>query len=265
MKAQKIHLQSYPTATAASKGALLFVHGGYVNSSCWEYNFIPFFQGNGYDCFALDLSGHGRSNGRDCLDEFGLDDFAKDLAYATQKIGRQTTLIGHSMGCRVIERFLVDGKAEAAIFLSPVPTTGTISSAFQLALRYPTFFQSLNDILNGNISEEVADLMTKIYFSPDISPIEAQKYLPMVGPESARALAEMALPEFSLSVRRPKLPALVIGGVNDAVFPPSMLHFMGSSWNAEVHRVEGAGHMVMLDPQWEDVATHMLDWMGTKN
>lgn len=262
MKTERIHMRGHPATIQPTKGALLFIHGGYVNSTCWEFNFIPFFQRNGYDCFAIDLSGHGFSAGFDRLDDFGIDDYAEDIEYAIQTIDRPVTLIGHSMGSRVIERFLEEGEADAAIFLSPVPVTGTASSGLQLAIRHPSFFQAIDEISSGELSQEVADLMTRVYFSPDISPAEAKKFLPMVRSESQRAVAEMAVPDFSpSSFRRRQLPTLVIGGENDAVFPPSMLHFMGSSWNAEVHRAQGAGHMLMLDPQWEGIALHMLEWM----
>lgn len=264
MNPDRIHLKRFPTPCAATRGALLFVHGGYVNSTCWEFNFIPFFQRHGYDCFALDLSGHGCSDGHDRIDEFGLDDYADDLEYAIAQIGHPVTLIGHSMGARVLEHFLEEGEAEAAIFLSPVPTTGTASTALQLAIRHPFFLHAVNEISSGDLSDEVAELLTKIYFSPDISPDVAQQFLPMVGLESQKAVAEMAVPKFGLTVRRRQLPALVVGGTHDAVFPPSMLHFMGSAWNADVHRAEGAGHMLMLDPQWEDIAQHMLDWMESR-
>jgi pimeloyl-ACP methyl ester carboxylesterase len=74
-------------------------------------------------------------------------------------------------------------------------------------------------------------------------------------------VTEMALPDLRLSVRRPQLPTLVVGGNEDAVFPASMLHFMASTWRAELHRADGAGHMLMLDPQWKSVADHLLGWM----
>lgn len=264
MKNGNIHLQSFPATAGVARNALLFVHGGYVNSTCWEFNFIPFFRRHGHDCFTVDLSGHGRSGGHERIDDFGIDDYVDDLRYAVATIGRPLTLIGHSMGSRVLERFLEKDMAQAAIFMSPVPAMGTASSAWRLALRYPMFLQSLEALVSGEVSDEIAEVMTKIYFSPEVSPEEAQKYLPMIGRESQRAVTEMALPELRFSFRRPKLPALVIGGVNDEVFPSSMLHFMGSSWNAEVHRAAGAGHMLMLDPQWEEIAAHMLDWMGKR-
>ena len=261
MKSRKIRIESYPAPARNNKAALLFVHGAYVNSTCWTFNFIPFFQAQDYDCFTVDLSGHGNSDGRERIDDFTLGDYVDDLTFALEEIGRPAVVVGHSMGARVLERFLEKGKAEAAIFLSPVPTTGTAGSAMQLLLRFPDFLQNLNAAVNGKISAKTGEMMTKIYFSPAVSPDEALQFLPMLGPESQQAVTEMALPEVRFGVRRNQLPALVIGGTDDAVFPVSMLHFLVTSWRADLYRAAGAGHMLMLDPQWENVATHMLAWM----
>lgn len=261
MKPRKIRTESYPTPTRSDKAALLFVHGAYVNSTCWVFNFIPFFQAQGYDCFTVDLSGHGDSEGRERIDDFSLDDYVADVKFALEEIGRPVIVVGHSMGSRVLERFLENGSAAAAIFLSPVPTTGTAGSAMQLLRRFPDFLQNLNAAVNGKTSAKIGEMMTKIYFSPQVSADEALRFLPMLGPESQQAVTEMALPEIRFNIRRSQLPVLVIGGTDDAVFPASMLHFLANSWRAEVYRAAGAGHMLMLDPQWETIAGHMLAWM----
>ena len=59
MNSRKSQVNAYPASTPSNRAALLFVHGAYVNSSCWTFNFIPFFQRHGYDCFTVDLAGHG--------------------------------------------------------------------------------------------------------------------------------------------------------------------------------------------------------------
>jgi len=264
MQIEKIQVRSFAVRNpAAGRGGLLFVHGGYVDGACWEVNFFPFFSRQGYDCHAVDLSGHGGSEGRERLDEIGIGDYAADVAQAVAMIGRPLTLVGHSMGARVVEHYLeAGGEEEAAIFLAPVPVTGMAGSALQLALRHPGFFGALEAAVRGDISKETADLMTRIYFAPGVRPHETLQYLPMLCPESQRAIVEMALPKAPLSWRRRRLPALVVGGECDAVFPASLLHFMGIAWNAEVRRICGAGHMLMLDPQWQNVAEEMLAWLN---
>ncbi|EKE17060.1 MAG: alpha/beta hydrolase fold protein [uncultured bacterium] len=264
MQQRNLRITSYPASSRSSRAALLFVHGAYVNSSCWTFNFIPFFQAQGYDCFTVDLSGHGESAGRERIDDFGLADYVDDVTYAIAEIGRRTIVVGHSMGARVLERYLEKNTAAAAIFLSPIPTTGTAGSAMQLLLRYPNFLKSLDAAVNGKISAESNEMMTKIYFSPTTSVQEALRFLPMISPESQQAVSEMALPESRFRIRRQPLPALVIGGTDDAVFPASMLHFVASAWRADLHRATGAGHMLMLEERWRAVAEHMLAWLDKR-
>lgn len=256
-----IHVQRYPSKTA-SLGSLLFVHGAYVDSRCWEFNFIPYFQQHGYDCIALDLSGHGKSQRKLELQSLTIDDYVDDLSSVINNLDQQVTLVGHSMGCRVIERYLKKGQANAAVFLSPVPTTGTANCAVLLAMRHPLFFNALSEITEGKVTQKSIDLMTKVYFSPQTQPSETLKFLPMVGPESMSAIAEMAIPEFTFT-NRTKVPSLVVGGDCDAVFPSSLLHFMASAWNAKMLKIKGAGHMLILDPQWETAANGILSWLNS--
>lgn len=255
-------LRHYPRHSQSDRGTLLFVHGGYVDSSCWEFNFTSFFQRHGYDCFALDLSGHGLNNQRGVLHRLGLDDYANDLEQTVCMLDRPLVIVGHSMGARVIQRYLRRGHtARAAIFLAPVPSSGTGASAARLALRYPRFFKSIDEAIAGGLTAPAAALLTRIYFSPDTTLEMAQQYITMIGPESQRALAELLLPEF-FSQSTASLPVLVIGGSHDEVFHASMLPFIGLPWGADVACIEGAGHMLMLDPRWAGVATQMHDWMA---
>ena len=165
------------------------------------------------------------------------------------------------MGSRVVQRFLRRKHfAQGAILLSPVPASGTSASAMRLTLRYPRFFDAIEAATHGEMTDAAAVLLTRIYFSPDTTPEMAQQYVAMIGPESKRALAELLLPEFFTHSLEP-VPTLVMGGSDDEVFDASMLPFIGMPLNAEISRIEGAGHMLMLDPHWSGAATQMHDWM----
>jgi pimeloyl-ACP methyl ester carboxylesterase len=101
--------------------------------------FHSFLNAQGYDCYALDLSGHGASSGHEQLDEFGLADYTDDLTQAVAELPALPVLIGHSMGTLVAQRYLIDGKAAGVALLSPVPPTGTGGTASRLALTNPAF------------------------------------------------------------------------------------------------------------------------------
>lgn len=258
-------LRHHPPHRSATGAPLLFVHGGFVNSRCWDFHFLPFFQERGHDCFALDFSGHGESDGHDRLDTLGLDDYLNDLHHAAQQIGQPTILIGHSMGARVVERYLRQGSpARAAILMAPVPASGTAASAFQLSLHYPGFHQAIQEALDGRISAQTAALLTRIYFSPAVTPRMAERYLSMIGRESSRAIVELLMPELGWPARSPRPPTLMVTGGRDEVFPASALKFTALAWAADLHCEPEAGHLMMLGPHWENIANAMLAWIDAK-
>lgn len=263
MSPRRLKIHRHPATHTTTRPPLLFVHGGYTNALCWEHNFIPYFNHRGHDAYALDLSGHGGSEGRERLDDFGLDDFADDLAQAVAELPATPVLIGHSMGTLVVQRYLARGQAAGVALLAPVPPTGTGGSAGRLALQQPDFFRELPNVVAGRPTEHTLRVMAAVYFSPDMPRQDVLQYMPMIQPESEQAIAEMVALPFTPAGRRPDIPALVMGGREDAVFPASMLFFTALPWKARQVVIDGAGHMLMLDPQWPQAAAALGDWLDT--
>lgn len=255
-------IHHYPARQSNGRSPLLFVHGGYSNAALWGIHFIPYFQAQGYDCYALELSGHGsRPADRAHLDDFGIDDYVADLAAAVDSLPAAPVLIAHSMGCLVCQRFLEQGSARAVAFLAPVPPTGTGGTASRFALTMPDFFAELPNAVNGTADEKTMRTMASVYFSPAMAPEETIQYLPLIQPESEKAVTEMLVAPFRIARGRARIPALVMGGSADQVFPASMLFFTAASWNARNLVIAGAGHMLMLDPQWPDAAGKLQEWL----
>lgn len=255
-------IHHYPAHQASTRPPLLFVHGGYSNAALWGVRFIPYFQNLGYDCYAVELSGHGsRPADRVNLDDFGIDDYVADLAAAVVSLPATPVLIAHSMGCLVSQRFLEQGTAHAVAFLAPVPPTGTGGTASRFALTMPDFFAELPNAVNGTASEKTMRTMARVYFSPSMAAEETIQYLPLIQPESEKAVAEMLTAPLRIARSRARIPALVMGGSADQVFPASMLFFTAASWHARTQIIDGAGHMLMLDPQWPDAAGKLLEWL----
>jgi pimeloyl-ACP methyl ester carboxylesterase len=241
---------------------LVFVHGGYTSSACWDVSFLPFFQQRGYHCYALDLSGHGRSAGRAQLDEFGIDDYADDVRQIVAGISGEPVLIGHSMGAIVVQRYLEKASARAVVLMAPVPPTGVAASGVQLALRYPDFVVEAERAVRGEYTARTVALMRQVYFSPDVSAEQFAVFQPMVQDESMRAIAELMALALRLPGKKPKIPALVIGGELDALFAANRLYMTATGWNAETCVIPRAGHMVMMDPQWLTAAQKLDHWLG---
>lgn len=266
MSPRKLKIHQHPAATPTGRHPLLFIHGGYTNSYCWQHHWIPFLNQLGYDCYALDLSGHGDSEGRERLSDFGLADYAEDLAQAVTTLPSAPILTGHSMGTLVAQRYLTSAGTPlpaGVAFLSPVPPTGTSGSASRLAMLHPEFFTEMPNVLSGDTTEHSIRVMAEVYFAPGMAHDEVEQFLHMVQDESDHAVTEMAVLPFMPMGRRPDIPALVMGGSADEVFPASMMFFTALAWKAKTITVEGSGHMLMLDPQWAATAGMLADWIET--
>ena len=262
MNLLKIHYHA--ASGSAGRPPLLFVHGGYTHAGSWQHYFIPFFNDLGYDCYALDLAGHGQSAGREYLHDFDLSDYSCDLAYAVSCLDQTPVLVGHSMGSLVIERYLCSGAGRAlgAALLAPVPPTGTGGSAARLALQEPGFFDELPKAIAGKPTANTLEMMTRLYFSPEMRPEDTEQFMHLICEESDSAIAEMVTMAFRRAVSRPALPVLVLGGSHDDIFQASMLHFTATAWRARVAIVDRAGHMLPLDPQWKTAANILAEWLA---
>ncbi|NTV10355.1 MAG: alpha/beta hydrolase [Zoogloea sp.] len=138
-----------------------------------------------------------------------------------------------------------------------------MGSASRLAMFHPDFFAELPNAISGQATQRTMEVMAAVYFSPTMDSRDTLQYLPLLEPESVRAVTEMAALPFRLASRKPDIPVLVMGGSEDAVFSPSMLYFTAASWKARMEVVPGAGHMLMLDPQWRDAAGRIADWLAS--
>lgn len=262
MTTRKLHTLYRPAAIASRHPPLLFVHGGYVGASCWDEFFLPYFSRNGFECHALDLSGHGLSEGREQLNSFGLDDYATDVARVATSLGEPPVLIGHSMGTAIVERVVACEPARAAVLMSPVPTIGTLAAVMKLALTEPAFFSEVARATEGRYTGKTLRLMRDVYYSPDMRPEDLVRFQVHFQPESTRAVTELTLLGLRAPRRLPRIPALVIGGERDAVFPASLLYFSAVRWNAKLVEVPRAGHTLMLDAHWEAAAREIVRWLG---
>lgn len=107
-------------------GTLVVTHGLGEHSECYQ-RFAEGLSPSGFNIFAWDLRGHGKSEGKRGVVE-GFSSFSKDLAKFVEFLKPQIAskpflLVGHSMGGLVLAQTLIDiGNlgAKAAVFSSPL-------------------------------------------------------------------------------------------------------------------------------------------------
>lgn len=261
VKMRRIHTLHRPAVGAKHFPPLLFVHGGYATAGCWDAYFLPWFSQRGFECHALDLSGHGCSDGRERLHSYGLDDYAEDLAQVAQRLAAPAILIGHSMGSAVVERFLERNQARAAVLMAPVPPSGILGATMKIALTEPAFFDRQGRAIHGEYTPEALQTIRDVYYSPETGTDDLIRFSRYFQSESRRAILDLTLLAMRIGLRRAALPVLVVGGEADAVFPPTALPFTAARWRGEVAVIPRAGHTLMLDAHWQAAAERIASWI----
>lgn len=258
---EPLELLSCVNGSGGGRAPLLFVHGAYVGAWCWAEHFLPWFAERGYEAHALSLRGHGKSGGHDRLHGFGLGDYVDDLEVAVRALPRPPVVIGHSMGSLVVQKYLERGKATlpAVVHACPVPPYGLLPSTFQLAFFRPGLFTEINALAGGHSVSRSA--LAQALFSGTVEAERIDRYYARMQGESRRALMDLTIWGLPQLWRMPRVESLVLGAEHDALISPSLAQSAASLLGAQYRLLEGMGHAVMLETEWQRAAGVILEWV----
>lgn len=241
---------------------LLFIHGAYTAAWCWEEYFLDWFAEQGYFSYALSLSGHGGSRGRKHLDTFGIADYVNDVAEIVAALPTPPVLIGHSMGGFVVQKYLEQHLAPAAVLLCSVPPQGLMPSMFSLMFQKPAMLGDLNRLMSGG--QVAMDSLREAMFAQPVAATDLRRYLGKAQSESHRAIWDMTLFNLPHPARVTRTPLQVLGAERDLLIPPAQVHVTAMTYGVHAHIFPDMGHGLMLERDWQQVAAHIHDWLVDK-
>lgn len=244
---------------ATDRPPLLFVHGAYTGAWCWDEHFLPFFAQHGYDAYAISLSGHGQSEGREALDSLRLADYVEDVFTTLNELPAPPVLIGHSMGGLVVQKVLERTAVPGAALLCAAPPHGIGPSALRMLLQRPALLFTLNAILAGR--EPALDHVREALFHQVLDEAELARYVRRCQPESMRAMWDMTAFDLPHTRRMHGVPLLILGAEYDQLIPPGEVEATGRALATPAEILPGFGHALMLEPDWERAAQRILEWL----
>jgi pimeloyl-ACP methyl ester carboxylesterase len=124
---------------------LVFVHGAWHGAWCWEDHFLDYFASRGFACYALNLRGHGASRGARDVRFCRIRHFVADLKEAVDSLGVQPSLIGHSLGGFVVQKYLEQNPAQLGVLLASIPPRGASRMLTHIMRSQPL------DLLKSNL------------------------------------------------------------------------------------------------------------------
>ncbi|MBN1658557.1 MAG: alpha/beta fold hydrolase [Anaerolineae bacterium] len=230
---------------------------------CWDDFFLPYLAQHGYAAHALSLRGHGESEGHERLRWHTVGGYVADVAEVASRLPRPPIVIGHSMGGRVVQRYLHAHEAPAAVLLASAPPRGLLPATVRFAVRHPGAFARVNLTLSMKPVVSTPELCREGLFSPDTPQEIVESCYARLQDESYRGYVGMLVP--ALLPRVPRgVPVLVLGASND--------HLISRRDVESTARVYGTGaeffdmgHDMMLEPGWRQVADRILAWLDDHN
>ena len=231
---------------------LLFVHGYFGRAIAFE-RMMSWFASRGHYCCAPDLRGHGDSL-PDCdLGRVSIHVYADDIAKIARTMDHPI-VIGHSMGGLIAQLIAMNDSARGIVLLAPAPPRGIPVISLKLAvaqLRYMPAILGLRPVKPGR-----ADLRALVVNRvPDK---EREVVLDMLVPDSGLAGLEMSILGVPVDRDRVTVPVLVIAGDEDLFIPLSRAKRVASRYGAPIRVARGRGHMLIIEPGFEEVC----DWIG---
>jgi len=242
---------------------VLFVHGAWHGAWCWEEHFLPYFATKGYTSHALSLRGHGSSQSPARFRLARIVDYVADVARAVAQLPDPPVLVGHSMGGLVVQKYLEEHTAPAAVLMASLPVKGALRTTLRIALRHPLAF------LKANLTWRLYPIIGKpalcreAFFSTDISTEKLEGFFNRMQNESYLAFLDMML--FNLpNPERVKTDLLILGADDDTIFYPDEIEATAKAYQTQPVMFPGMAHDMMLERDWQSVADRILSWLDDK-
>jgi pimeloyl-ACP methyl ester carboxylesterase len=242
---------------------LLFVHGGWHSASCWE-NFLDFFADAGYRAVALSLRGHGASPTAKRFHACSIADYIEDVRATADNLGGQPVLIAHSLGGFVVQRYLENREAPAAVLVASVPPQGVLGLATRIWSRHPWI--SLRSLPVGNLTGFISTppLVREHLFSAHTPADIVESCAANVESEAVRASLIDPLIR-RVRFKRVTTPMLVLGAGEDGMVTDAEVRATARAYQTEAEFFPGMGHNMMLEPGWAAVAERIHAWLQTRD
>lgn len=243
--------------------ALLLVHGAWHGAWCWEDQFAPYLREQGLRVETIDLPGHGKPGPRR-LPWLRVADYVDAVEARMAQIGGPVVVAGHSMGGFTVQKLMERRPATlaGAILVAAATPRGVWGVVGNLIRRHPL------DLLVANLTLSLYHLVrtpakAKALFHRDsMDDDTARRHWQRLNNESFRAFLDMlGLGPLRPAKADPALPKLVLGGEQDVIFPPAVVHANAAAHGVTPTIYAGMPHNLMQDAQWQQVADDMAAWV----
>ena len=232
----KVHFLEKESGTPHSDIKIVFIHGSGGNANLWQK--VMGGLGNEYDSLAVDLPGHGKSQGQGMKSIPEYREFLKDFFDALRM--EEVVLGGHSLGGGIVQDFARQYPEKLRAIL-------LIGTGARLRVL-PEALERMRQMAEGKIEPKFEPWGFARGVTREVL-TEAEREWAQTSP-LARFQDMVACDQFDAmkKVVEIRLPALMVCGREDYLTPIKYSEYLkGKISGSKMEIVEGAGHMVMLE------------------
>jgi len=246
------------------KAVLLIVHGLKDHSSRYA-SLGEQLVSHGYAVYALDLRGHGKSEGeRAFVGSF--DDYLRDLDLFYDKVrraepGKPVFLFGHSMGGAIALLFALGRNPEIRGLVLSAPALKIPSDVSPLLVWF-------TKRLGGIAPKRPVFKLDNKLFTRDLEALAAMNSDPLIynKPHPARTATELlrAIDRIQKTMSSLMIPIMLMHGTADKITNPDgsrQLDEAALSTDKTLKLYQGHYHDLLHDLENSDVANDLLQWL----
>ena len=210
-------------------------------------------------------AGTARASGADTLFIAGLDDYVADVEHvAGVPATHRRFCIGHSMGAAILERMMATRPMRGAALMAPVPPTGLLPVAARLATTHPDYASHMIGLDPTRLSRRHPEGAAALLLQPRRGRRRscARPCCTCSRRIAARAVRSVDAPALGRAAGHAR-PVFVIGADADQIASPADVEATARHHGVTASILPGMGHMMMLEPEWKDVAAAIAAWLGS--
>lgn len=245
---------------------VVFAASWALNSLMWQYQMAALTNAK-LRCVAYDRRGHGRSG--DPGGRYNFNTLADDLARVVESLDlTNVTLVGHSLGCCEIARYLTRHGADRIdriVFLAPATPMLQKAPDNPDGIE-PAIFEAVRALWRQDFPKWLAD-NARPFVMPDTCQAAIDWFIAQMRETSLQAIIELnrelTEADFRPELRDIVLPALILHGTNDVSAPISLTGRRCAQLmrNSELKIYEGAPHGLFMTHS-EQVNSDLLKFIS---
>ena len=267
--------ESYISENENNK-TIMLIHGLWMTPLSWEY-FKERFEQLGYNVITPGWPGHEgdveevRRNAPEKIADLGLEDVIEHYENILMNLDEQPVIIGHSFGGLVTQVLIDKGYGVAGVGLDAAAPKGVHKLTFaELKSAFPVLSRP------GNRHKAVGLTFEQFHygFANNMSEKDAKRvYDKYAIPDTGRAVFESVFDDFSRDAptnvnykNNERSPLLLIAGEDDHTVPAAVTKsnydkYKDSDALTDFHEFKGRTHLIMLEPNWEEVVDYIDHWI----